>query len=61
MNAACKTLADRIEAKRAVGLVDIKFYVSSTDDTTLETVCDEVTGLYAAIDAGNVRPLAFMD
>lgn len=61
MNAACNTLADRIEGKRAAGLVDVKFYVSLTDDTTLETVCDEVTALYDAVDQGKVEALAFMD
>lgn len=61
MNIACKTLADRLEAKRALGLVDVKFYVAKNDDTSFETVCGEVIGLYDAVEAGNHRPLTFMD
>jgi hypothetical protein len=61
MTNACKSLADRIEAKRAVGLVDVKFYVARTDDVSFETVCAEVSGLYDALDKGDFRPLSFMD
>ena len=60
-DSACKTLADRFEARRAKGLVDVKFYVTGADEATYEGVCEEVIRLYDAMDRGDYKPLVFND
>ena len=56
----CDALSERFTQKRKDGLVDVKFFVAS-NQATKESVCRELTRLYAAVDRGESRPLVFKD
>lgn len=58
----CQSLTDHISAKKANGLVDIKFYVNrhlGTPDPAV--VCAETNELFDAIKAGLTEPYQFKD
>ena len=58
---SCEQLANRFAEKAAKGLRDVKFYLQNSDDAGTAEVCAEVNRLYAAMDAGKVKPLKFND
>jgi hypothetical protein len=60
-NSECAKLAASYEAKRAAGLIDVKFFLHETDKVLKEEVCAEVNRLDAAIAAGAYVPLVFDD
>ncbi|WP_135212332.1 hypothetical protein [Vitreimonas flagellata] len=58
----CQKLAAIFARKRDEdGLLDVKFFFQSLSETTAEEVCAEVNSLYAAVEAGKVKPLDFGD
>lgn len=58
----CKSLTNHIEAKKAVGLVDIKFYVNRFEGIPdPQVVCDEAGELFDAIAKGLTEPYKFND
>ena len=57
----CEKLVASYEAKRAAGLVDVKFFLHEAGKVLNEEVCAEVNRLDAAIAAGNYVPLVFDD
>lgn len=57
----CATLAESYAAKKAQGLVDVKFYIANTKEAVHEIVCGEVNRLDEAIARGEVFPLDFDD
>lgn len=50
----CGALADLFEAKKAKGLLDVKFYLVDTEEASYEQVCEEVCNLYAALERSTV-------
>ena len=54
-----ETLAAHYEKMKAVGLVDVKFYLSNTGEATTEQVCREVNAMYEALERGDSKPLHF--
>ncbi|MFW5654958.1 MAG: hypothetical protein ACOCYW_04840 [Roseicyclus sp.] len=58
---ACERVAELYARKKSEGLVDVKFFVGGTYDTTTEAVCHEVLRLEDAISAGNYEELVFND
>lgn len=58
---ACKPLADHLSARKANGLVDIKFYVHNADQATVEKACAEAAKLFEAIERGEGKPFKFDD
>ncbi|MEW6598111.1 MAG: hypothetical protein AB1429_11530 [Pseudomonadota bacterium] len=60
-NSECAKLAARYEDKRAEGLLDVKFFLHTTDKVLSEEVCAEVNRLDAAIADGAYVPLVFDD
>lgn len=57
-----KSLADRLEAKRDAGLVDIKFYVNRHAGASPDQVFDDALELQAALDdASLVEDFEFND
>ncbi len=61
MQSECSKLAASYEAKRASGLIDVKFFVHGADKVLNEEVCAEVNRLDAAIADGAYVPLKFDD
>ena len=61
MHDECAKLAKSYEAKRASGLLDVKFFLHDTDKVLKEDVCAEVNRLDAAIADGAYVPLVFDD
>lgn len=57
----CNALAERIEAKKGNGLIDIKFYLSKHDDIGVLEVCADLQKFFDAIDAGRIKKLDFGD
>ena len=43
------------------GLVDVKFFLDTSDEATKSVVCSEVSRLFAAVDAGARYVLDFKD
>lgn len=56
-----KRLADRHEAFKAEGLVDVKFLLGNPAEATNEEVCREVSALYEALDRKEFKVLDFGD
>jgi hypothetical protein len=56
-----KKLAASYAAKRAAGLIDVKFCLNITDWVLSEEACAEVNRLDDAIRAGAFSPLVFDD
>ena len=59
-NVECQNLADLVQTKVQQGLKDMKFFLGN-DDAGTEEVCQEVNGLYQAIQDGNAQELDFGD
>lgn len=49
------------EAKRAAGLVDVKFFVGNRDEASFEEVAEEVLRLEEAVRLGEYRVIKFND
>ncbi|MGN6364433.1 hypothetical protein [Asticcacaulis taihuensis] len=60
-NLECAKLAATYEAKKAAGLVDVKFFLRNTDEVLGEEICAEVNRLDEAIANGDFVPLVFDD
>lgn len=61
MNTECEKLASRFEQMRGHGLVDVKFLLRNTDETTAEEVCGEVNAMLSAFERGDAVKLDFCD
>lgn len=57
----CAKLAGLFEAKRAQGLLDVRFFLQNLEESAAEDICKEVNALYAADEAGQWEPLVFGD
>ncbi len=58
----CQTLAERFEAKRAAGLVDIKFYINRDAGADAEQIYEEASVLFCAVeDSDLVEDFVFDD
>lgn len=58
----CRTLANHLGAKKAAGLVDIKFYVNRRHGMPdPHVVCEETNELFDAVAKGQVEPFRFDD
>jgi hypothetical protein len=58
----CETLKGRFANMASdEGLVDVKFYVRNVQEAVTEQLCQEVQGLYAALEDGGSEPLVFND
>jgi hypothetical protein len=57
----CKKLADRFGEMAKGGLVDVKFFFASAEETEAEQVCREVGRLYEALDKDEYSVLDFKD
>lgn len=58
---ACDVVAARYDAKRAQGLVDVKFLFQNKEEATVEEACAELEALNQAVDAGRHVALDFGD
>ncbi len=56
-----KRLADRHDAMKADGLVDVKFLLSNPAEATNEEVFREVNAMYDALDRKEFKTLDFGD
>jgi len=61
MNSECDALADRFSEMKSAGLVDVKFFLRSTDEVTAEDVCAEANALWSAYERGECLTLDFKD
>lgn len=61
MSTECNTLAERLSAKKAAGLRDVKFFMRNIDEVSPDVVCREVNALYDAVERGDSEPLDFGD
>jgi hypothetical protein len=58
----CKSLTERLDAKRQAGLVDIKFYINAFAAVDGDEVYDEADLLLAATEVAElVEPFEFND
>ena len=57
----CNELAVRFGKMADDGLVDVKFFLDTSDEATKEVVCGEVNRLFEAVEAGEVYDLDFKD
>jgi hypothetical protein len=57
----CDDLAHRFEKMSSEGLLDVKFFLDTSDEATQSVVCAEVNLLFAAIDASEHYALDFRD
>lgn len=62
MHTHCDDLAVRFARMASDdGLVDVKFFLDSSDEASTSVVCTEVGRLFAAVDRGEHYPLDFKD
>ncbi len=47
-------LLGRFQDQKAAGLKDVKFFLSRSNETTVDAVCDEVNRVYDALESGAV-------
>jgi hypothetical protein len=57
----CDELTARFSRMATGGLVDVKFFLDTSDEATQSVVCDEVNRLFAAVDANEHYVLDFKD
>ncbi|GEM_PF-5711227 len=58
----CNTLTSHLDAKKAAGLVDIKFYVNRRHGMPdPHVVCEETNELFDAVAKGQVEQFRFND
>ncbi len=57
----CDELSARFGQMASEGLLDVKFFLDTSDEATKTVVCTEVNRLFAAVDAGEHYALDFKD
>lgn len=60
-HAAAATLADRFATEAERGLRQFCIDVAWSLEASVDAVATEVSGLFAAVDAGQAKPLDFSD
>lgn len=57
----CQKLAERLTALEADGVVDVKFFLRSQGDATVEDACRELNDMLEAVDCGEFEVVTFDD
>lgn len=57
----CNELASRFDRMATEGLVDVKFFLDTSDEASKSVVCGEVNRLFEAVEAGDAYILDFKD